>query len=176
MKGAIMSSTRTMKCRPLFASLPGLLAGLLLTILTIPLSAQPVRTSHPGRGFGLGYDAAHEVTLNGTVQEVITRHVLGTPAGMHLLIAGPQGTVDAHVGPFLTKDTREALRTGLPIQIVGATEKLHGKQYLLARQLIFGGRMVTVRSERGFLLQPYSARRAAARAKRVKSGPKGGAR
>jgi hypothetical protein len=171
-----MRCTRTTRCKTLFASLSGLLAGLLLAIFAIPLNAQPGRTTHPGRGFGPGYDAAHEVTLNGTVQEVVTKHVLGSPAGMHLLVAGPQGTVDAHVGPFLTKDTREALHLGPPIQIVGAMQTLHGRQYLLARQLIFGGRTVTVRSPNGFLLPPHSRRGTSSHFRIVNSGPEGGAR
>jgi len=171
-----MRCTRTMKCTPLFAGLSGLLAGMLLAMFVTPLNAQPVRGPKPGRGFGPVYDAAHEVTLNGTVREVVTKHALGSPAGMHLLVAGPQGLVDAHVGPFLTKDTREALHMGLPIQIVGAVEKLHGKQYLLARELIFGGRTVKVRSPNGFLVPAISHQRASSRLRPVKSGPNGGAR
>jgi len=171
-----MSCTRMMRCRSLFAGLPGLLAGSLLAILVIPLSAQPVRASHPGRGFGLGYDAAHEVRLNGTVQEVITKHVVGSPAGVHLLVVGPQGTVDAHVGPFLAEDVRESLQAGLPVQVVGAMETLHGRQYLLARQIIFGGRLVTVRSANGFLLPMPANPKASSRTRLVKSGPRGGAR
>jgi hypothetical protein len=38
-------------------------------------------------------------------------------------------------------------------------EKIHSTNYLLVRQLIFGGRMVTVRSERGFLLRAHSRAR-----------------
>jgi hypothetical protein len=136
----------------------GLLSGLLFALVALPLGAQPASQSRPGRGFGPVYDAAHETTLNGTIQEVVTKHVLGSPAGMHLLVAGPEGVVDAHVGSFLTKDTREALHMGLPIQIVGAMEQLHGKQYLLARQLIFGGRTVAVRNEHGFLVHNVAKR------------------
>lgn len=127
-----------------------LLTGLLLA-MAVPLSAQ-VRESHPGRGFNAPYDAAHEITINGTVQEVVTRHALGTAPGMHLLVSGADGVVDAHVGAFLSKETRAALHEGLPIQIVGAMQELHGKQFLLAREITFGGRMVTVRSRTGFLV------------------------
>jgi hypothetical protein len=112
-----------------------------------------------GRGFAAPYDAAHEITLTGNVQEVVTKHVAGSPAGMHLLIDGPQGTVDAHLGPYLAKDTQEALHTGTPVQIVGAMESLHGRQILLARQLVFGGRIVTIRSPHGFLVRAHATRR-----------------
>jgi hypothetical protein len=156
----------------------GLLSGLLFATMAVPLGAQPASESRPGRGFGPVYDAAHETTINGTIREVVTKHALGSPAGMHLLVAGPEGVVDAHVGPFPSKDTLEALHTGLPIQIVGAMERLHGRQYLLARQLIFGGRTVTIRSRAGFLLRAANSRHATSpRALKIaKSATYGGAR
>lgn len=134
-------------------ALAGLLPGVLLACLAIPAGAQSAAESHTARGFMQPYDAAHELTVTGTVQEVVTKHTVGSPAGMHLLVSGSEGMVDAHVGPFMSKDVQEALHTGLPIQIVGAIETLHGKQFLLARQLIFGGRLVTVRSQNGFLVR-----------------------
>lgn len=156
--------------------LRGLSAALCLAIIAIPLGAQPTHLFQAGRGFGPGYDAAHEITLNGTVQEVLTRHILGSPAGTHLMVAGPQGMVDVHIGSFLTKDTREALHMGLPIQVVGAEQTLHGRQYLLARQIIFGGRTLTLRSSKGFLLLPASSRRASSRPRTAKSLTNGSVR
>ena len=138
----------------------GLLAGLLFTIITIQPSAQTAADSRAHRPLSLGYDNAHEITLNGTVQGVVTKRVAGSPIGTHLLVAGPEGIVDAHLGAFLTKDTQEALHAGLPVQIVGAMQDLNGKDYLLARQVIFGGRMVTVRSENGFLVRAHGSRAA----------------
>jgi len=126
-----------------------LLAGLLFAILAVPLGAQP-----PARG----YDKAHEITLNGIVSELVTNSASGSPAGLHVFVNGPEGTVDAHLGPYMTKQTQEALKAGTPVQIVGAFEKVHGKQYLLARQLIFEGRMVTVRNLSGFLKQGQTER------------------
>jgi len=140
-----------------------LLIGLLFAISSIPLGAQAVLESHTGQGFAPSYDAAHEITLTGAIQEVVAQHVAGSPAGMHLLVAGAQGLVDTHVGPFLSKETIAALQTGTPIQIVGATLSLHGRDYFLARQLIIGGRTVTVRSERGFLVHEHSPRVARSR-------------
>jgi len=137
----------------------GLLAGLLLlAILAVPLGAQLAPETRATRAVGPVYDAAHEITLNGTIQEVVTKRTAGSPVGMHLLVAGPEGVVDAHVGPYLTKETQEALHAGLPVQIVGAVEQLHGKSILLARQLIFGGRTVTVRNENGFLVRARGPR------------------
>ena len=170
-----MKQFRIMKLTRLIA---GLLSGLLFATVVVPLGAQPASESRPGRGFGPVYDAAHETTVSGTIQEVVTKHAVGSPAGMHLLVAGPEGVVDAHVGSFLTKNTREALHMGLPIQIVGAMEQLHGKRFLLARQLIFGGRTVTVRSRTGFLLPAVNSRHTSSpRAQKIaKSATYGGVR
>ena len=130
-----MRRTRLKKSAPLIA---GLLAGLLLAIVAVPLRAQPAPETRNGRGFGPVYDAAHETTLNGTIREVVTKREPGSPAGMHLLVAGPEGVVDTHVGPFLSKQTQEALHSGAQVQIVGAMSSLHGKNYLLVRELVVG--------------------------------------
>ena len=153
-----------------------LLGGLLFAITAIPLVAQPAAESHPGRGLSVAYDTAHEFRFSGTVQEVVSKRVIGSPVGLHLLIAGGQSTVDVHVGPFLSKDTVAALHMGLPIQVVGSMEQLNGKQYMYARQLIFGGRTVTVRTKNGFLVRTIASRRAASRSRREKDGFNGGVR
>jgi hypothetical protein len=161
-----------MKCSRITHPVPmlaGLLTGLICALLAIPLGAQAPE-SHAGRGFGPAYDAAHEKTLIGTVQEVVTQHVAGTPAGMHLLVTGPEGVVDVHVGPFLTKETKEALHTGTPVQIVGADVLLHDRQYFLARELGIGGRTITIRSTRGFLVYPHSNRVVGTHAKAEENG------
>jgi len=157
----------------------GAMSGLLFAILALPLSAQPVKRSQPGRGFNFSYKAARETSISGTVQEVVTKHVAGSPAGMHLMINGADGVVDAHVGSLLSKNTREALRVGVPVQIIGAMEQIHGKQYLLARQLTFDGRVVTVRSRNGLLVGVATSRRATSpRAQKIAraEAAKGGAR
>ena len=145
-----------------------------LAILAMPLAA-PAADNATVR-YPLGYDKAHEITLTGTIQEVVSRPATGVPAGLHVLVAGPQGTVDAHLGPYLPHDTQEALQVGVPVQIVGAMETLKGKNYLLARQVIFSGRLVTVRSANGFLLQAQPSGIAHHLAVATKTEVNGGAR
>lgn len=139
-----------------------MIAGLLtalFAVLAIPLGAYAAPESRVGRGFGPVYDAAHEITFNGTIQKVVTKHVAGSPAGMHLVVTGPQGQFDAHVGAFLNKETKEALHAGVPVQIVGAMTSLHGKKsYLLVRELTVDDKTVTVRGKNGALLLGQSAR------------------
>lgn len=140
-----------------------LLSGLLFAILTVPLGAQAASESGARQGFGPAYDAAQEITVVGTIQSVVAKPAAGSPAGMHLLVAGPQGVVDAHLGSFLSKETIAALQPGVPVQIVGATMSLQGKNYFLARQLTVGSRIVMVRSERGFLMHEHSSRMASSK-------------
>ena len=136
----------------------GLLTGLLFAALAVPLGAQPAAETHDGHGIGPVYDAAHEITVNGTIQTVVTKHTAGSPAGMHLLVAGSEGTFDAALGPYMTKEVQAALHAGAVVKIVGAIEKAHGKEYLLVRQVNFDGRTVTVRNLNGALLMVQSPR------------------
>lgn len=153
----------------------GLIIGLLFAISAVPLGAQPASETHPGHGFGPVYNAAHEITISGTVLEIVTKHTPGSPAGMHLIVSGANGPVDAHVGYFLTKNTSAAMHTGLPVQIVGAMLTMHGRPILLARELTFGGRTVTVRTRTGSLV--HSVRRPPSRAaQKAKYLTNGGAR
>jgi hypothetical protein len=151
----------------------GLLLGLLFAIFTLPLVAQPADSHVAG-----GYDKNHEITLNGTIQEAKTVHETGVPAGLHVLVNGPQGTVDAHLGPYMSKETQEALKNGIPVQILGAMQTIHGKEYFEARQVTFGGRQVTVRNEAGFFKegQAKGVHHAGAFRSKAKDENKGGAR
>jgi hypothetical protein len=119
------------------------------------LMAQTAPAAAPTQGFGPAYDAAHEVTITGTIDQVVAQQAAGSPAGTHLLVAGPQGIVDAHVGPFLSAQTKSALQQGAPVEMVGAMLSLHGNDYLLVRQLTVGGRTVILRSPHGLLIHEH---------------------
>lgn len=157
---------------PLIAALIALLA-----IVAVPLTAQPADQAQAAKGIGPVYNAAHEITLDGWIQTVVTKHTPGSPAGIHLMVMGPEGLVDAHVGPFLDKEMKSALQEGAPVRIVGAMASLRGNDYLLARQLTVDGRTITVRSEHGLLAPIRStAHRHAAIKKQSKTQSNGGAR
>jgi hypothetical protein len=162
----------------------GLLFSLLFATMAVSLDAHAASVSRPAQGFRPFYDAAHETTFEGTIQEVVLKHAPGSPAGMHLMVAGPQGLVDAHVGPFMSKETKEVLQAGVPVRIVGASTTVRGKTYFLARQLTVDGNTITVRNARGFIVLAHSNRPHIARTKagtkidttRTETGFNGGAR
>jgi hypothetical protein len=150
-------SMRGHRLKQTTSMIAGLMIGLLMAMTAVSLNAQPLHSeAQPPRAFG--YDKAHEITLTGTIEAINQKPARGNPVGLHLMLSVPQGQVDAHLGPYMTKETIEAMHTGIPVQIVGAMERLHGKEYLLARQVIFGGRLVRVRSENGFLVREQSAK------------------
>jgi len=139
--------------------------------LAVPLNAQTATESHAQPFLRLGYDKAHEITLNGTIQKVVSHAAVGTPIGLHLLVAGSEGTIDAHLGPYVNKEVQQALHTGMAVQIVGAIQRIRGKNYLLAREVVVDGRTITVRSKNGFLLLGKPVR-----ASRITEQLNGGAR
>ena len=119
-------------------------------------AAAPSQSSSAGRP-GSAFDPANEVTVMGTVERFVS-HSEGGPLGLHLLITASGSTVDAHLGRYFSKENQEALQAGETVQIVGVNENVHGKNVLLARQVIIGGRVVAVRNERGFLIHPHRIR------------------
>lgn len=131
------------------------LAGIVSAVLVaaIPAGAQSAAVS-PARGPIPVYNAADEVTINGTVQEVVTKRVPGSPVGMHLIVAGTTGTIDAHVGAFLNKTMQQAIHTGLPVKMVGVTVTARDRQFFLVRQLSYGGQTVLVRNKNGIPFRP----------------------
>jgi hypothetical protein len=130
----------------------------LLALLAASLVAGAASEARVGQRPAPVYDAAREVTLRGTVQQVVTARSIGSPVGVHLLVSGPQGVVDVHAGPSLARETMRTLQAGSPVQIVGAMTLLNGKQYFLARLLTVNGRTLTLRSPGGVVLHQYGSR------------------
>jgi hypothetical protein len=137
-------------------ALPYVAACMLFAVLSAPASASR-ETSSVGHGLGFFYDPAKEVTLVGTVAQIVPRSATGL-MGLHVLVSVQGETVDAHIGPYLSKQIQETLHAGDLIQLVGVHEYVRGKDFLLVRQLVYGGRQVTVRSERGLLVGTASHR------------------
>ena len=98
------------------------------------------------------------VTVLGAIRQVVSDHVVGTPAGVHILIDGPLGSFDASLGSYLPDEIRQALSNGASVQATGVVSSANGKNYLLVRQLTVAGHQVTIRNSNGFLLRPGSQR------------------
>jgi hypothetical protein len=152
--------------------LPALLL-LLLVAFAVPRIAQAQTENRTGQEFSPKYDAAHEMTVTGVIQEVTAEREAGPSAGMRATIAGSQGPVEAHFGPYVDKASQDLLRAGTTVQVTGAMSSFRGKQVLLARQLVFSGRTLTLRSPQGFLLRPKATHEAPSKSARA-DATKGG--
>ena len=145
----------------------------LLTTMLLVLAAESTTASQSSsvdRGFGLAYDQTKEITFVGTVERLDAHPASGGPAGLHLVISTSGKTVDAHLGRFFSKQNQEALEAGQSVQVVGISTRIQGRDVVLARQLIFAGRLVTVRNERGALVREHPARRTTSASKPAVNG------
>jgi len=149
-----MTGTRTNKT----ARASVILATTLL--LAIALRASDTQSSEMGKGFGFVYDSAKEMTVEGKVQEIITHPAGGSAVGIHLLISSEGKTIDAHLGPFLAPENREALALGEAVKMVGVNASHQGQNLFLVRQLTIGERQVIIRNQRGFLVREVPERKA----------------
>jgi hypothetical protein len=104
---------------------------------------------------------AHDITKTGTVRELITPHTSGTPAGIQLVVDGPQGSFTASLGPSLSSEVRQSLSQGSSVQVAVIQQTINGKQYLLVRKLTVAGEQTIIRNENGFLVHTPSRRSSA---------------
>jgi len=138
-------------------------AALILAIallFALALQASDTQSSDVGKGFAFVYDPSQETTVEGTVQEIITHPASGSAVGIHLLVSSDGKTIDAHLGPFLSTENREALVLGEAVKIVGVNASHQGQKLFLVRQLTVGERQVIIRNQRGFLVREVPQRRA----------------
>ena len=148
--------------------------GVALVISTGATSAV-AQSLEPSTAAAAGWNSASsspgEVTMLGTIRQVVSDHVVGSPLGVHILIDGPLGSFDARLRSFLPGDVMQALSDGAPVQIVGAVRSVNGKDYLMARQLKVGGKVVTIRSSNGFLVHnPSTTGSSSARTQKQSNG------
>ncbi len=105
------------------------------------------------------YDVRQEVTLKGTVSEVVKKPNVGTLAGTHLMLATSSGTIDAHIGSYAGRDKRlDSLTQGQSISAVGVMMKVKNNQVFIVRTVEADGQTYTVRNQRGFFVGPASPR------------------
>jgi hypothetical protein len=131
-----------------------LLATLAISLLAAPINADESaalkRTVVAPR-----YDVSKEVTLKGTIQNVVMRPVAGSIIGAHLMVATAQGAVDAHVGNliFSGKDG-VSFSPGQSVKLTGIMTIFNQKSVFLVRTIETGSSTITVRNDHGFLVSP----------------------
>jgi hypothetical protein len=155
-----LSNERKVIMKRLF--IPLLPVILLCGALTTDVAAQNSVASQPSSGF-IGWDASKptssDVALTAIIQEVVSSHASGVPAGLNVMLGTPQGVLDASVGPYLLPDIQQALVTGKQVQVFGQLKTIHDQKYLLVRQLVLDGKPIVVRNDHGSLIRTRSQER-----------------
>lgn len=101
--------------------------------------------------------AGDQLAATATIQEVVSTHIPGSPRGTRLILASPQGMIDASVGPYLAADVQQSLVVGESVTVDGVLSRFNSHEYLLVRRLTIGDRLITIRNEKGFLVHPPNA-------------------
>ena len=137
----------------------GLLTGLLFATSAVPLGAQPARQSHPF------YDISKEVTLRGTVSDVLAKAAPGTLPGPHLLFATTSGRVDASLGRFALEGKKPlSVALGQQITVTGVMKTIKDEDVFVARVVRVGGKAYELRNQHGVPMSPLSRQRASQKA------------
>jgi hypothetical protein len=148
----------------------GVVALLALSALAVPAQAQTatgVRKPHQTPF----YDATKEVTLKGTVENVLRTSSRGTMPGGHVMLTTSAGTVDTSVGPFAFKGYRPlSVAPGDSVSVVGVMKTLRGNEVFLVRTVKVGDEEYKIRNEHGVALISINPAIAEAKANRTKGG------
>jgi hypothetical protein len=126
-----------------------------------PGQAQPATgVARPATPFN--YDIREEVTLPGTVTNILTKAAPGMIAGSHLVLTTSSGSVDASLGRFGLRGYGAAsVAAGQQIEVTGVMRTVKDKPVFLVRTLKVGGEVYTIRNQHGVQLSPQARQRVA---------------
>ncbi|MGD0214759.1 MAG: hypothetical protein ABSB87_16150 [Terriglobales bacterium] len=130
-----------------------------LASLIAPLT--PLQAATGTRNDGLSYDISKEVTLHGTVSDVLKKPSKGMIMGSHLLIQTGVGSLDASLGRFALQGRGAlSIEAGKQVEVTGVMKTLNGKQVLITRTVTVNGHAYTMRNEHGIPVSPQARERA----------------
>ncbi len=130
-----------------------LLTALVITSFAAPLHAANKRVKRVVSA--PRYDAAKEVTIEGTIQQLVKKPTAGTMLGTHLIVTSPKGTIDAHIGGFVERGPHAySPAVGQSVKLVGVMSTFKNKSVFLTRTIETGNRTFEVRTVRGYLIVP----------------------
>ncbi len=126
----------------LFVALPA--------VLPAQEAARARRITHAPR-----YDAAKEVTLEGTVESLVTKPAPGKMLGGHLFVSTAKGSVDGQIGAYVLRASHAFTATpGEKVKLTGVMTTFHGQKAFLVRTIETPDRIVVVRDAHGFFVVP----------------------
>jgi len=118
-----------------------------LTALVVGGGVAAAQMSH---GSSMAYDPKTEVTLEGTVEDVMTMPGTQPMSGVHLALATKEGTIHVHVGtPDYLAKQKVSFAKGDRVTVTGSLIKGQGFEAVLARTVTKDDVVVTLREEDG---------------------------
>jgi hypothetical protein len=141
-----------------------LLGGLgLLTLMAVSVFTGPSQAATATKRITVTpkhtYDVSKEVTLTGTISDVVKKPKAGMLLGTHLMLATSKGPVDAHIGTYAGRDKRlDTVKEGESIKAVGMMTKTKEGEVFIVRTVEMGSETLTVRNTNGFFVGPASPR------------------
>ncbi|MDE3155394.1 MAG: hypothetical protein KGN76_09845 [Acidobacteriota bacterium] len=132
------------------------MVGTMFVVASAALAAAGLAQPPMGRGMGPGmrYDKAHEVTVTGTIEDVVQRTGMGRMAGgssgTHLMLKTETETLEVFVGPTTWLEQQKVTFTkGEAIEVTGAHTTFGQNAGLIAREIKMGGKTITLRNADG---------------------------
>jgi DNA/RNA endonuclease YhcR with UshA esterase domain len=124
-----------------------IIVGVVTVVLIVLLTAVTSRKQPDS----LAYSAANEITATGTVEDVQEFYCPVTDdRGTHVVLKTDRGTILVHVAisRFL-REHKFAIQTGDHWQVTGAKIRFQGKEGMIAREIIRGDEIFTMRDAAG---------------------------
>jgi hypothetical protein len=119
-----------------------------LTVLLIVLLTAVTSRKQPE---SLGYSASNETTVTGSVEEVQEFYCPVTDdRGTHVVLKTDGGRMLVHVAiARFMREHKLALQSGDRLQVTGAKIRYQGKEGMIAREIVRGDEVFTVRDSTG---------------------------
>jgi hypothetical protein len=118
----------------------------------VMLLAAPLIQAQPGRRRAahiMMYDAKTETTIKGTVDDVL-QGSRGMMMGTHLSVQTSDGNKQVLLGPSnFIASSGFTFNKGEEVDITGSQVMMHGTEFLIARQVVKGGKTLVLRDKTG---------------------------
>ena len=124
-----------------------IIVGVVTVVLIVLLTAVTSRKQPDS----LAYSAANEITATGTVEDVQEFYCPVTDdRGTHVVLKTDRGDILVHVAisRFL-REHKFAIQPGQRLQVTGAKIRFQGKEGMIAREIVRGDEIFTMRDTAG---------------------------
>jgi len=122
------------------------------TAMIASLVAATPLVAQRGQGGGGNYDPTTEMTLSGTVDQVVeVPGPSGGPGGLHLMVLSDGAMIEVHLGPATYVSSQGfAFAVGDEVTLTGSKVKVGEVDAVIAREVRKGDQALVLRDEQGF--------------------------